>query len=223
MPRTREWGYNRAMKKKLLLMPLLLIIAACGVLPPSAQDLDERVNATLTAIAQGTLQAAITPMPPTATPTTAPASPTLSLEQLRNGVYISVNWGQFQLSDGIYYRTPPTSLESPEAYTTRMLDTVVYGDVDGDGVEDAIAFLATQNGGTGHFVEMAAVLNLNGQASNVSVLSLGDRVVVEAGTIQDGVITLNMRVHGPNDGLCCPSQSATLTFRLENHQLVQMP
>lgn len=215
------------MKKKLLLLPLLLIIAACGVLPAPAQDVDEQVNATLTAIAQANLQAAATPMPvlPSATPTAAAATatPALSLEQLRNGVYQSPDWGQFQLSDGIYYRTPPTSQESPEAYTTRMLDVVLYGDLDGDGVEDAIVFLATQSGGTGHFVEMAAVLNLNGQASNVSTLSLGDRVVVEAGTIQEGVITLNMRVHGPNDGLCCPSQSATLTFRLENHQLVQMP
>ena len=62
-----------------------------------------------------------------------------------------------------------------------------------------------------------------GQAWNAAALSLGDRVVVEAGTVQDGVVTLNMRVHGPEDGLCCPSQSATWTFRLENGQWVRLP
>ena len=215
------------MKKKLWLIPMLFIIVACGLLPPTTEDLDERVNATLTAIAQSNPLVTVTPAAavPTATQTAAPvtAAPTLSLEQLRNGVYNSADWGQFQLTDGIYYRTPPTTLESPEAYTTRMLDLVLFGDIDGDGVEDAIVFLTTQSGGTGHFVEMAAVLNQNGNANNVSMLSLGDRVVVEAGGIQAGVITLNLRVHGPNDGLCCPSQSATFTYRLDNQQIVQLP
>jgi len=215
------------MKKKLWLIPMLFIIVACGLLPPTTEDLDERVNATLTAIAQSNPPVTVTSAAavPTATQTAAPATaaPTLSLEQLRNGVYNSADWGQFQLTDGIYYRTPPTTQESPEAYTTHMLDLVLFGDIDGDGVEDAIVFLTTQSGGTGHFVEMAAVLNQNGTANNVSMLSLGDRVVVESGGIQAGVITLNLRVHGPNDGLCCPSQSATFTYRLDNQQLVQLP
>ena len=103
------------------------------------------------------------------------------------------------------------------------LDLVLFGDIDGDGAEDAIVFLTTQSGGTGHFAELAAVLNQNGNANNASMLSLGDRDVVEAGGIQAGVITLNLRVHGPNDGLCCPSQSATFTYRLDNQQIVQLP
>ena len=70
---------------------------------------------------------------------------------------------------------------------------------------------------------MAAVLNSNGSARNVSTLYLGDRVVVESGTIQDGLVTLNLRVQGPNDGLCCPSQIATWNFRLNSGQLVQIP
>ncbi|HNT55012.1 MAG TPA: hypothetical protein PKG95_09895 [Anaerolineaceae bacterium] len=215
------------MKIKLLLVPIFLAIMACGLLPQTTPDLAGHVNATLTAIAQISPVVTVTaaPVQPTVTPTAAPAAtiPTLSLEQLRHGAYTSADWGQFQLTDGIYYRTPPTTLESPEAYTTRMLDLVLYGDLNGDEIEDAIVFLATQNGGTGHFVEMAAVLNQNGETSNVAMLFLGDRVVVEAGNIQGGVITLNLRVHGPNDGLCCPSQSAIRTYRLDNQQFVQLP
>jgi hypothetical protein len=160
---------------------------------------------------------------PTQMPTAEVKNTTLSLDILRYGVYRSPDWGEFQLSDGVYYRTPPTSQESPDAYTTRLQDLVIYGDINLDGLEDALAFLNTQNGGTGHFIEMAAVLNLNGSPLNVSTLSLGDRVIVESGTIQDGLISLNMRVQGPNDGLCCPSQSVTWNFHLDNAQLVRIP
>ena len=207
------------MKKRLLILPILLILAACAALPPATPDLTERVHATLTALAQTAPQATDTPQPVLPTATQAPA---LSLDLLRNGNYKSPDWGEFQLTDGIYYRTPPTSQESSEAYTTRMLDTVLYGDLNSDSVPDALVFLATQSGGTGHFVEMAAVLNQDGSPSNVLTLYLGDRVVVESGTIQDGLITLQMRVQGPNDGMCCPSQSVTWTFRLEDGQLVKL-
>lgn len=201
------------MKKMLALLPLLFLLAACASRPTAAPDLTESVNATLTAVAQNAA--------PTLQPTTPPAA--LSLDQLRGGAYTSPDWGTFQLTDGIYYRALPTGQESPEAYTTRMLDTVLYGDIDLDGVEDALVFLATQNGGTGHFVEMAAVLNRDGSASNAATLYLGDRVVVESGSIAGGVITLQMRVQGPNDPMCCPSQAVTSTFRLENGLLVRLP
>ena len=148
---------------------------------------------------------------------------TLSLDILRNATYHSPDWGEFQLSNGIYYRTPPTAQESPDIYTTHLLDTVFYGDINLDGFQDAVVFLSTQNGGTGHFVEMAAVLNLNGSPSNISTLYLGDRVVIESGAIQNGVITLNLLVQGPNDGLCCPSQLVTWNFHLDSGQVVKTP
>lgn len=206
------------MKKILLLLPLLLLLAACTAQPQSTPDVSEQVHAALTEMAQND---APTLVPPTVQPTVTPPA-ALALDVLRNGAYTSPDWGAFQLTDGIYYRTPPTALESADVYTTRMLDTVLYGDLNADGTEDALVFLATQSGGTGHFVEMAAVLNLDAGASNVATLFLGDRVIVEAGTIQAGVITLQMRVQGPNDGMCCPSQSVTWTFRLENGQLVKI-
>jgi hypothetical protein len=103
------------------------------------------------------------------------------------------------------------------------LDTVLYGDINLDGLEDAVVFLNTQNGGTGHFIEMAAVLNLNGSPQNISTLYLGDRVIVESGSVQNGLIIVNLLVQGPNDGACCPSQTAVWNVHLDNGQLVQIP
>ncbi len=102
---------------------------------------------------------AITPTPPalcppteTPIPSAVPASESgneaLSLTALRNGLYHSPDWGEFQLSDGVYYRTPPTAQESPEVYTTRIQDPIFYGDINADGVQDALAILSTQNGGS---------------------------------------------------------------------------
>ena len=180
---------------------------------------------------------AITPTPPVlCTPTSANSSnlstpipgsgaesAILSLSVILNSNYRSPDWGEFQLEDGVYYRTPPTTQESPEIYTTHIQEPVFYGDINRDGLEDALVILNTQNGGSGHFIELAALLNQNGSAYNVSTVYLGDRVVVESGKVENGTIVLNMRVQGPNDGLCCPSQSAIWNFVFNGDQLSNLP
>jgi len=113
--------------------------------------------------------------------------------------------------------------ESPETYINRFQGPVFYGDINADGLEDALVVLSTQNDGSGHFVELAAVLNQNRSFYNVATISLGDRVVVEFGKVENGTIVLNMRVYSPNDGLCCPSQFITWDFILNGNQLVKLP
>ena len=180
---------------------------------------------------------AITPTPPalctpkssipsnlsTPIPASGSGSAILSQSMLLNGKYRSPDWGEFQLKDGVYYRTPPNSKESPESYTTHLQEPVFYGDINRDGLEDTLVILSTQNGGSGHFIELAALLNQNGSAYNVSTVYLGDRVVVEAGKVENDTIVLNMRVQGPNDGLCCPSQSAIWSFVLDGDKLIKLP
>jgi hypothetical protein len=150
------------------------------------------------------------------------AGPALTLADLLNAEYHSPDWGTFRLTDGLYQRPPQNPGESSSAYTTRLLEPPAFGDLDGDGAPDAVVGLSTQNGGTGHFLELAAVLNRDGSAKNVDTLPLGDRVVIERAGIDAGVITLGMRVHGPNDGLCCPSQLETWQFRLQDDHIIRV-
>lgn len=201
------------MRKIFLSLFILWVMAACS-LPTLAAPALTTPAVTALPTASPTRAAIIPSLAPTL-PTVTP----LSVEQLKNCSYTSPDWGQFQLSDGIYYREPPTTLESAETYTTRLLDTVIFGDINEDGASDAVAFLATQSGGTGHFVEMAAMINDGGSPLNASTLFLGDRVIIESGVILDGIISVSMRVQGPNDPMCCPSQSVTYTYQLENGQL----
>jgi len=156
----------------------------------------------------------------TASPASVPV-PRLELSALQNAQYHSVDWGDFQLTEGVFHRPPMAPAESPETYLTQLLSPVAYGDLNADGAEDAVVFLTTQNGGTGHFIELAAMINRDGTPDNASSVSLGDRVAIESARIEGGVIILELRVHGPNDGLCCPSQLETWHFRFEGDALVQ--
>jgi putative hemolysin len=147
----------------------------------------------------------------------------LTLSMLQNAQYHSPDWGDYHLANGIYHRPPTAPGESAEIYATQLWEPVYFGDLNGDGLEDAAVILTTQNGGTGHFFELAAVLNRGGQPENVSMVSLGDRVGIEAGRIEGGVITLDMRVQGPNDPMCCASQPETRRYQLQDDQLVRLP
>jgi hypothetical protein len=190
------------------------------------EETDEGNN-TVSYLAITPTPPALCPPPATDVPAPVPTSgsnnSSLSMDVIRNNVYRSPDWGEFQLTDGVYYRSTPTPQDSPEAYTTRIQEPTFYGDINADGLEDALVILNTQNGGSGHFIELAAVLNQNGSAYNVSTIYLGDRVVVESGKVENGTIKLSMRVQGPNDGLCCPSQPAEWEFVLSENQLVTLP
>ena len=54
-----------------------------------------------------------TPLPPSV-PTSASGNSVLFLNMIRFGVYHSPDWGEYQLTDGVYYRTPSTVQESPK-------------------------------------------------------------------------------------------------------------
>lgn len=161
----------------------------------------------------GTITSATSP-----TPTSHATDGKLTAPILQNTEYHSPDWGNFQLVDGIYYRTPPTTGESPQLYSTQLTDSIAYGDLNADGLEDAAVILRTYNGGNGNFPELAAVLNLNGKADNVSIVAFGSEIAVEKFYITAGVIVLDMHVRRSND-----NQLVTWKFRLVNNQLIQLP
>jgi len=225
-------GELRAGQSMELYFPISLASASYNIVVDSKNTIPEsnEGNNTFSYLA-------ITPTPPvlctppstllpnlsTSAPSSGSGGAILFQTVLLNSTYRSPDWGEYQLRDGIYYRTPPTSQESPESYTTRLQDRIFYGDINADGLEYALVVLSAQNGGSGHFVELAAVLNRNGSSYNIATTSLGDRVVVESGKVENGIIVLNMRVQGPNDGLCCPSQLVIWKFVLNVSQLIKLP
>ncbi len=147
--------------------------------------------------------------------------PALTQQQLKNAEYNSeyTSSGKAMLVNGKY--------EEPAAPNSASKITVTYvtsasGDLNGDGAPDAAVILATNTGGTGTFMTLEAVLNQNGAAVPTATAQLGDRTKVKSVSIAGGVITVDAVIHGPKDPLCCPTRPATLKYKLENGQLVQV-
>lgn len=109
--------------------------------------------------------------------TPEPPAP-LTVEALKNAEYQS-EWpadGVAQLTDGEYREkyVPDSATE-----LVIRLDDIAFGDLNGDGVEDAVAILVTDPGGSGTFRDLAAFINQDGIPDNVAAEFLGDRVLVQ--------------------------------------------
>lgn len=88
----------------------------------------------------------------------------------------------------------------------RLADSLIaVGDLNGDGAEDAAAFLVDNSAGSGNFVYLVAVLNVRTEPAPLEALLLGDRTPVRSLTITGEQITAELMTHGPDDPMCCPT------------------
>jgi len=146
----------------------------------------------------------------------------LTLEALQNASYQGIYDEPVQLTDGQYEGEPfvpggasrPTVTLHPEVYA--------LGDLNGDGVADAVVILIENSGGSGNFRYLAAVINQNGTPVNIATHFVGDREQSQAISIDGDEITLDMVAHGPDDPMCCPTQEVTKRYRLQGDQLVEL-
>jgi len=190
------------MNRKIILPVLALALAllACQLQP-----------AALAPASPTSAPATQAPQPPAPTGTPVPAAPSgLSMDMLRNASYFAPFYNHtVKLVNGAYSEGTGT-----DQYSVQMLDTVAFGDLNGDGVEDAALILVENGGGSGVFESLVAVLDISGAPSQAGQAQLGDRVQIKALKIDSGAIALDTVVQGPNDPMCCPSQPETQSFRL---------
>ncbi|MCB0194290.1 MAG: WG repeat-containing protein, partial [Anaerolineae bacterium] len=146
----------------------------------------------------------------------------LSEEDLANAEYPSewAAYGTVQLTDGAF--TESADDNATTDLTITLGETIAYGDINDDGLEDAVVVLVTNPSGSGTFFDIVAVLNDQGQPQPVAVKAMGDRIEINAITIDSGEISVDMVSHGPEDPQCCPSVEITRTFTLQADTLVQV-
>jgi hypothetical protein len=185
------------MNRKLYLPILAIAVAilACGIPATPTSAPPPQISSTDTTIPTDTATSMPSPIPPT------PTATGLTVDMLRNGTYYAPYFGRtVTLLNGSYSESSGANV-----YKVMMLDTVAFGDLNGDGVEDAAIILVENSGGTGQFESVIAVFNSYGAPIQADQAMLGDRVRVNSVTISMGVIRLDLLVPGPNDPLCCPS------------------
>ncbi len=88
--------------------------------------------------------------------------------------------------------------------STSVFGKPVYGDLDGDGDDDAALMLVHNPGGSGTFFSVAAALNRNGTYQGTNAVLLGDRVAPQDLGIRNGVILANFAERGPTEPMTAP-------------------
>jgi len=73
---------------------------------------------------------------------------------------------------------------------TTLVEELVSGDLNGDGVEDAAVWLLHQPGGTGSVLYMAVALNIGGHYVGTNAVFVGDRIVPQVMCIRNGVLSI---------------------------------
>ncbi|GAB4454479.1 MAG: hypothetical protein Kow0031_36460 [Anaerolineae bacterium] len=116
----------------------------------------------------------------------------LTDESLLNATYPSEFTvdGLAPLQDGVYEEPVPDSTSI--TYIEALPETIAYGDLDADGVDDAAIVLMSEGGGSGAFAELYAVIDRNGYPVAVTPVTLGDRIPVNSVAIVDGQIVVEI-------------------------------
>jgi hypothetical protein len=103
-----------------------------------------------------------------------------------------------------------------------VLDLNLRGDLDADGLPDAVMHMVYWTGGSGVFNHLAAVIDDQGQPRHVATVELGDRVRLKGAALEEGRIAAKLVVHGDEDPACCPTVPVTRVYRLVQGRLVEV-
>jgi heat shock protein HslJ len=154
---------------------------------------------------------------PPAQPAEIPAS--ISLEGLKNATYLTefTASGSATLKDGVY--TEPGASGSATQTSVTLTDSIAYGLLP-DGQTAAAVVLAIDTGGSGTFYQLSLMADASGQAINLASTFLGDRVIINEVSIEEGKIIVDLTRQGPEDPMCCPTQRMLEVYAYQDGQLV---
>ena len=143
----------------------------------------------------------------------------LTVEKLQNAEY-KLRYGKVKLEDG-----GGGKCEEGPGYCCVSLpaDNIAFGDLNGDGISDAVAIFWTQVGYRRIWVELAVIINQEGRPKQAAYKALGMNKGAKSIAIKSGEIVLEMGKYAPDDPLCCPSLSITHKYRLSGKNLVLAP
>jgi len=141
----------------------------------------------------------------------------LTIEKLKNTELQSLKYGMVKLRDG-----QASNLAEDTVMLSEKPNSVAFGDLNGDGVEDATVILWSFYNISACDVELIAIVNEAGIPKQKAARLLGDQVGVNALAIVSGAIVVDVTKHRPDDPHCCPSLRSIEIYRLEGESLVAL-
>ena len=157
------------------------------------------------------------PAPTISAPTVS--SPTLTIDQLKNAQYklgSRDDHAVVQLKDGQYQEGTDATTQG---YAHVQLTDIAIGDLTGDGIDEAAVVVFENYGGSGNFGSLVIYTNIDGSPVFLTSIPIDDRPKINSLKIENGELTLDAIVHGPQDPECCPALQTTRTYVLVNNQL----
>lgn len=153
-----------------------------------------------------------TPSSSPAAPQDAGLRPPLTVDKLKNSTYYFLAKGPIQLVNGTY-----EDKETKRIYS--LSDVVAYGDIDKDGIKDAVSALTIKIPNRGNFSYLVALANDRGTAKNISTEFMGPEIRVKSLKVNpDNSIEAVMDQYQAGDPECCPSLKITKTYKLKINQ-----
>src|SRR5436190_6382893 len=143
----------------------------------------------------------------------------LTWQSLLNATYAtSVTPRGVALHDGMF--EVEAAPGSASKITVRLADIAAFGDLDGNLAPDAAVVLVSSGGGSGTFVELAAVRNERGAAHPVATVLLGDRILVREVRIEGRRILVRLRARDATDPFSLRTREITRHYALDGNSLV---
>jgi len=87
---------------------------------------------------------------------------------------------------------------------TSVFGQPAFGDLTGDGIEDAALFLLRQPGGSGSFYYVTAAVNVNSKYQGTNAVLLGDRIAPQTIDIRNGVVIANYAERRSDESMTTP-------------------
>ena len=141
-----------------------------------------------------------------------------SLEDVRNATVVGLFDEPVTLSDGRWEGEPYVAGGASRPTAGVIGDDALTGDLDGDGIEETIAFLWSATGGSGTRNYIAVFTRSSAGVTEGSAVLIGDRVQLRDARIENERIEVDVLQHGPEDAMCCPSVDATREWLYDGQQ-----
>jgi len=143
----------------------------------------------------------------------------------QNRTYVLGEFGAVTVKDGHadFAISDDNQVAEPGAGGSYAVDRPLFGDIDGDGLEDAVISSVLSTGGTGHFSEVRIYTMRAAKLVELGVIPGGDRGDggIRRVTLDGRAVIVERNVLAEGDGMCCASGSQRERWVWRNGDMVE--